>query len=162
MDREAQRVAPQGAEVSMLAPEIVRQIRGLAALKWGSKRIAEETGGARDREAVPAGRSGGGGAAPADRVDARRSGTEAGNRATRGVSAGECGGGPAPARGARHSSAPEDAAAGSNASSQGAAGGGGRDGALRDGARAPDADRLRGEAGDRRSGDGSGVPVRRS
>lgn len=47
MDRKAQRVAPQGAEVSMLAPEIVRQIRGLADLKWGSKRIAEETGVAR-------------------------------------------------------------------------------------------------------------------
>jgi len=32
----------------MLAPEIVRQIRDLAGLKWGSKRIAMEVGVARD------------------------------------------------------------------------------------------------------------------
>jgi transposase len=40
-------MAPQGAEVSMLAPEIVRQIRDLKGLGWGSKRIAGETGVAR-------------------------------------------------------------------------------------------------------------------
>src|SRR5437764_10089609 len=47
MDRQAQGMAPLGAEVSMLAPEIVRQIRELAGLKWGAKRIAAETGVAR-------------------------------------------------------------------------------------------------------------------
>jgi transposase len=47
MDRKAQGMALPGAEVSMLAPEIVRQIRDLAGLKWGSKRIADETGVAR-------------------------------------------------------------------------------------------------------------------
>jgi transposase len=40
-------MALPGAEVSMLAPEIVRQIRDLAGMKWGAKRIAEETGVAR-------------------------------------------------------------------------------------------------------------------
>jgi transposase len=48
MDRKAQGMAPQGAEVSMLAPEIVRQIRDLAGLEWGAKRIAAEIGVARD------------------------------------------------------------------------------------------------------------------
>ena len=47
MDFKAQGMAPQGAEVSMLAPEIVRQIRGLRDLGWGAKRIAGETGVAR-------------------------------------------------------------------------------------------------------------------
>src|SRR3982751_3426293 len=47
MDSKAQRMAPQGAEVSMLAPEIVRQIRELKGLGWGAKRIASETGVAR-------------------------------------------------------------------------------------------------------------------
>jgi hypothetical protein len=44
---KAQGMAPQGAEVSMLAPEIVRQIRELRGLGWGAKRIAGETGVAR-------------------------------------------------------------------------------------------------------------------
>lgn len=48
MDRKTEGMAPQGAEVSMLAPEIVRQIRDLAGLKWGAKRIAAEIGVARD------------------------------------------------------------------------------------------------------------------
>jgi transposase len=47
MEIEAQGMAPQGAEVSMLAPEIVRQIRDLRGLGWGAKRIAGETGVAR-------------------------------------------------------------------------------------------------------------------
>src|SRR4051812_27016261 len=47
MDRKAQGMALPGAEVSMLAPEIVRQIRGLRGLGWGAKRIAGETGVAR-------------------------------------------------------------------------------------------------------------------
>src|SRR4051794_32723520 len=47
MDSKAQGMAPQGAEVSMLAPEIVRQIRDLKGLGWGAKRIASETGAAR-------------------------------------------------------------------------------------------------------------------
>jgi transposase len=47
MDRKAQKMAPLGAEVTMLAPEIVRQIRDLAGLEWGAKRIAAETGVAR-------------------------------------------------------------------------------------------------------------------
>jgi transposase len=47
MDRKTRVMAPLGAEVSMLAPEIVRQIRDLAGLKWGAKRIASETGVAR-------------------------------------------------------------------------------------------------------------------
>jgi hypothetical protein len=40
MDRETQKVAPQDAAVSILAAEIVRQIRDLADLKGGAKRIA--------------------------------------------------------------------------------------------------------------------------
>jgi transposase len=40
-------MAPQGAEVLMLAPEIVRQIQDLAGMGWGAKRIAKETGVAR-------------------------------------------------------------------------------------------------------------------
>ena len=47
MDRKAQGLALPGAEVSMLAPEIVRQIRDLAGLRWGARRIADETGVAR-------------------------------------------------------------------------------------------------------------------
>src|SRR3954463_12424990 len=47
MDRKAQGMALPGAEVSMLAPEIVRQIRDLRSLGWGAKRIAGETGVAR-------------------------------------------------------------------------------------------------------------------
>src|SRR5438477_10904002 len=47
MDPKAQGMALPGAEVSMLAPEIVRQIRGLRDLGWGAKRIAGETGVAR-------------------------------------------------------------------------------------------------------------------
>lgn len=47
MDFKAPGMAPQGAEVSMLAPEIVRQIRDLKRLGWGAKRIAGETGIAR-------------------------------------------------------------------------------------------------------------------
>jgi transposase len=47
MDSRALGMAPQGAEVSMLAPEIVRQIRDLKDLGWGSKRIAGEIGVAR-------------------------------------------------------------------------------------------------------------------
>jgi transposase len=40
-------MAPQGAEVLMLAPEIVRQIQDLAGMGWGAKRIAQELGVAR-------------------------------------------------------------------------------------------------------------------
>lgn len=47
MDRETQGMALPGAEVTMLAPEIVRQIRDLKGLGWGAKRIAGETGVAR-------------------------------------------------------------------------------------------------------------------
>jgi transposase len=47
MDRKADLMALPGAEVSMLTPEIVRQIRDLAGLKWGAQRIADETGVAR-------------------------------------------------------------------------------------------------------------------
>lgn len=47
MDRETRVMAPQGAEVLMLAPEIVRQIQDLAGMGWGAKRIAQELGVAR-------------------------------------------------------------------------------------------------------------------
>ena len=47
MDRKVDVMALPGAEVSMLAPEIVRQIRDLAGLHWGAQRIADETGVAR-------------------------------------------------------------------------------------------------------------------
>jgi transposase len=47
MDRKIEVMAPQAAEVSMLAPEIVRQIRDLMGLGWGARRIAGETGIAR-------------------------------------------------------------------------------------------------------------------
>lgn len=38
---------PKGIEVAMVDPEIVRQIRAFAALRWGSRRIARELGIAR-------------------------------------------------------------------------------------------------------------------
>ena len=47
MDRKADVMALPGAEVSMLVPEIVRQIKDLAGMHWGAQRIADETGVAR-------------------------------------------------------------------------------------------------------------------
>src|SRR4051794_28102029 len=47
MGRHAETMAPRGAEVLMLVPEIVRQIRQLRELGWGAKRIAGQTGVAR-------------------------------------------------------------------------------------------------------------------
>jgi transposase len=44
MDERQTDVALRATEVPMLEPEIVRQIRGLAAMKWGSKRIAATLG----------------------------------------------------------------------------------------------------------------------
>ena len=44
MDEGQRDVALRATEVPMLEPEIVRQIRGLAAMRWGSKRIAETLG----------------------------------------------------------------------------------------------------------------------
>src|SRR5205814_2118078 len=45
--RETETMAPRRAEVLMLVPEVVRQIRQLRALGWGAKRIAGQTGVAR-------------------------------------------------------------------------------------------------------------------
>ncbi len=42
-----QEPSPQGIEVAMVEPEIVRKIRALAALGWGSRSIAAELGIAR-------------------------------------------------------------------------------------------------------------------
>lgn len=48
MDTETlQNQPPQGIEVAMVDPEIVRQIRAFAELGWGSRRIARELGIAR-------------------------------------------------------------------------------------------------------------------
>ena len=47
MDREMETMAPRRAEVLMLVPEVVRQIRQLRELGWGIKRIAGQTGVAR-------------------------------------------------------------------------------------------------------------------
>ena len=44
MDQGQSDVALRATEVPMLEPEIVRQIRGLAAMSWGSKRIAATLG----------------------------------------------------------------------------------------------------------------------
>jgi hypothetical protein len=44
MDQGQRDVALRATEVPMLEPEIVRQIRGLAAMSWGSKRIAVTLG----------------------------------------------------------------------------------------------------------------------
>jgi hypothetical protein len=44
MDQGQRDVALRVTEVPMLEPEIVRQIRGLAAMSWGSKRIATTLG----------------------------------------------------------------------------------------------------------------------
>lgn len=44
MDQRQTGVALRATEVPMLEPEIVRQIRGLAAMSWGSKRIAATLG----------------------------------------------------------------------------------------------------------------------
>ena len=44
MDQGQTDVALRATEVPMLEPEIVRQIRGLAAMSWGSKRIAATLG----------------------------------------------------------------------------------------------------------------------
>lgn len=42
MEAEEKAMTPSQAEVSMVEPELVRQIRGLAAQGWGAKRIARE------------------------------------------------------------------------------------------------------------------------
>jgi len=47
MDQGQADVALRATEVPMLEPEIVRQIRGLAAMSWGSKRIASTLGNLR-------------------------------------------------------------------------------------------------------------------
>jgi hypothetical protein len=44
MDQGQRDVALRATEVPMLEPEIARQIRGLAAMSWGSKRIAVTLG----------------------------------------------------------------------------------------------------------------------
>src|SRR5436305_12364192 len=44
MDQGQRDVALRATEVPMLEPEIVRQMRGLAAMKWGCKRIAATLG----------------------------------------------------------------------------------------------------------------------
>ena len=46
-----QEQSPQGIEVAMVEPEIVRQIRALTALGWGSRRIAGELGIAHAQQA---------------------------------------------------------------------------------------------------------------
>ena len=48
MGRDGTNVAPPTVEVPMLEPEVVRQVRTLAARRWGSKRIAVELGVARN------------------------------------------------------------------------------------------------------------------
>jgi len=47
MDHEGLMQSPPSTEVQMVEAEIVRQIRALAELGWGMKRIARETGAAR-------------------------------------------------------------------------------------------------------------------
>ena len=42
MEAEAKTMTPSTAEVAMVEPELVRQIRGLAAQGWGAKRIARQ------------------------------------------------------------------------------------------------------------------------
>src|SRR5438132_1533292 len=42
MEAKEQAMTPLTAEVLMVEPELVRQIRGLAAQGWGTKRIARE------------------------------------------------------------------------------------------------------------------------
>ena len=44
MDQGQTDVSLRATDVPMLEPEIVRQIRGLAAMSWGSKRIASTLG----------------------------------------------------------------------------------------------------------------------
>ena len=44
MDQGQRDVALRVTEVPMLEPEIVRQIRGLVAMRWGSKRVASTLG----------------------------------------------------------------------------------------------------------------------
>ena len=48
METRDEAVTPSGPEVSMVEPEMVRQIRGLRAQGWGVKRIARELGLARN------------------------------------------------------------------------------------------------------------------
>ena len=42
MEAEEKAMTPSTVEVLMVEPELVRQIRGLAAQGWGAKRIARE------------------------------------------------------------------------------------------------------------------------
>ena len=44
MEDRTQGVAPLVAEVPMVEPEVIKQMRCLAARRWGSKRIAKELG----------------------------------------------------------------------------------------------------------------------
>ena len=48
MGSEVAAVAPPMAEVPMVEPEVVREMRELAAKGWGAKRIARELGLARN------------------------------------------------------------------------------------------------------------------
>lgn len=48
MEREIEDVAPRSQEVPMVEPEVVQQMRQLAKLGWGSKRISRTLGIARN------------------------------------------------------------------------------------------------------------------
>ena len=150
MDQGQRDVALRATEVPMLEPEIVRQIRGLAAMSWGSKRIAATLGISRgSRPAVPA-RRGAGSAGAAASATARRRAAHGRGGAARRRGRGQCGRRAAAARRAGDRRGAADAAARGRAASAGAARRRGRDGALRDGAGAPAADRLRREVGPHR------------
>ncbi len=149
MDQGQTDVALRATEVPMLEPEIVRQIRGLAAMSWGSKRIAATLGISRG-----AARRYLRGAAPGAQERPRARRLDADQRAVAvALLDGEAAGNAVVARqllgergidgGAAH------AAAGSRAAPPGSPRRRGGDDSLRDGARASAPNRLRRATRDR-------------
>ena len=143
MDQGQSDVALRATEVPMLEPEIVRQIRGLAAMSWGSKRIAATLGISRSScSAVPA-RCGAGSAGEAASATARWRSAQGRRGRARRRGGRQCGGGAAAARRAWDRRGAADAPAGSRAAPPSSARRRGGDDSLRDGARASAPDRLR-------------------
>ena len=143
MDQGQIDVALRATEVPMLEPEIVRQIRGLAAMSWGSKRIAATLGISRG-----AARRYLRGAAPGAQERPRARRLDADQRAVavtlpRWRGGRQCGGRAAAPGRARDRGGAAHSAAGSGAASPGSPRRRSGDGALRDSARSSAPDRLR-------------------
>jgi hypothetical protein len=152
-------VAPPAAEVAMVEPELVRQIRELAARGWNEARGARARRGAQHGAPVRAhgGRGAGAGSAGSPAPDGGAGGGS--GRLVRRRGRGERGGGSRLlARGRDHGEHADGAAVGGEPPARASCGGRG-DGSLRDGTGPADADRLRTEEGADRRRVGAGLPA---